>query len=351
MATIGRIEEFREEKEDWDQYAERLDHFFAANGIRDADKNRSVFLAVIGKAYKQLHSLIAPMKPGETSYDDLKAAMKKHLTPAPSEIVQRFKFNSRFHRAGESVSSHVAELRVLAKFCNFGDSLEPMLHDRLVCGINNETTQGLLLAEPDLTYKKALEIATSPESASKNVQTLRGIQGHVGTPISQVPPVEPVHLVKTGKKLQTPPERKSKDSGGTCYRCGRGGHKLSQCKFLKEKCLACGKQGHIKHMCRSTRTQGDVKAVEDTSNTVVEQYQLYHLEEATIPESSKNPYIVKLAVEGKELQFEIDTGASLSLVSEEIYKELWSTTPLQATTVNLKTYRIHNNISSNSSTQ
>ena len=91
-----------------------------------------------------------------------------------------------------------------------------------MCGINEETTQRLLLAEPDLTYKKALEIATNQEPASKNVQTLRGIQGRVGTPISQVPPVEPVHLVKTGKQPQTPPEWKSKDSGGICYRCGRG---------------------------------------------------------------------------------------------------------------------------------
>ena len=95
MAAIGRIEEFREDKEDWDQYVERLDHLFTANGITVADKKRSVFLTVIGaKAYKQLHSLIAPAKPGETSYEDLTAAMKRHLTPAPSEIVQRFKFNS-----------------------------------------------------------------------------------------------------------------------------------------------------------------------------------------------------------------------------------------------------------------
>ena len=86
---------FSEDKEDWDQYVERLDHFFAANGITVANKKRSVFLTVIGaKAYKQLRSLIAPAKPGETSYEDLTAAMKRHLTPAPSEIVQRFKFNS-----------------------------------------------------------------------------------------------------------------------------------------------------------------------------------------------------------------------------------------------------------------
>ena len=35
---------------------------------------------------------------------------------------------------------------------------------------------------------------------------------------------------------------------------------------------------------------------------------------------------------------EIDTGASLSLVSEQIYQELWPSVPLQSTSVNLKTY-------------
>ena len=71
-----------------------------------ADKKRSVFLTVIdAKTYKQLRSLIAPAKPGEISYDELTAAMKKRLTPPPSEIVQRFKFNSRSRRAEELVSS------------------------------------------------------------------------------------------------------------------------------------------------------------------------------------------------------------------------------------------------------
>ena len=67
MATIGRIKEFHDEKEDWDQYAERLEHFFAANGITEAEKKLSVFLIVIGaKMYEQLRSLISPAKPGET---------------------------------------------------------------------------------------------------------------------------------------------------------------------------------------------------------------------------------------------------------------------------------------------
>ena len=112
----------------------------------------------------------------------------------------------------------------------------------------------------------------------------------------------------------------------------------TQSKFLKEKCHACGKIGHLKRMCRSYRTQRTVKTVADTSFTDTGQYQLYHLEDSTLPKASKNPYMVMLTVDGKQLQFEVDTGESLSLISEVTYKEFWPNMPLQDTTVYLKTY-------------
>ena len=53
--TLGRVEEFDGNKEDWPQYVERLGHFFVANGISEAAKKRAVFLSVIGPAtYKTL---------------------------------------------------------------------------------------------------------------------------------------------------------------------------------------------------------------------------------------------------------------------------------------------------------
>ena len=68
------------------------------------DKKHSVSLTVIEmRAYKQLRSLIAPAKPGGTDFAMLSKAMQNHYAPAPSEIVQRFRFNSRFHQPGESV--------------------------------------------------------------------------------------------------------------------------------------------------------------------------------------------------------------------------------------------------------
>lgn len=63
----------------------------------------------------------------------------------------------------------MASLRKLSEHCNCGETLPEILRDRLVCGINNEKIQRRLLAEPDLTLKKAEEIGLAIELASKHV--------------------------------------------------------------------------------------------------------------------------------------------------------------------------------------
>ena len=161
-ATFGKVEEFDNSREDWLQYEERLGHFFVANSITDAAKKRAVLLTVIGPAtYKLVRNLVSPKKPGEVEFDELVKTLSEHFSPAPSEIVQRFKFNSRIRKPGESVSVYVAELRALAADCNFNDTLDVMLRDRMVCGINDTTTQRRLLAESKLTFAKALELAAA----------------------------------------------------------------------------------------------------------------------------------------------------------------------------------------------
>ena len=108
-AFIGSIGEYCAGKEEWSQYAERLDHFLAANSIEDA-KKKDVFLAVIGPpTYKLLKSLVAPAKPGEKEYNQLVQVLTQHFEPAPSEIM-RYRFNSRIRRRGESVATYISEL-------------------------------------------------------------------------------------------------------------------------------------------------------------------------------------------------------------------------------------------------
>ena len=149
MATVfGKVDEFDGTKEEWTQYVERLEHFFVANDIVDAGKKRAVLLSVVGAStYALLRNLVSPAKPGEKSYSELVAVLKEHYNPTPSETVQRSRFNSLYRKSGESVSTFVAELRALAEFCNFGDSLDDMIRDRIVCGIMNSKIQQKLLSE------------------------------------------------------------------------------------------------------------------------------------------------------------------------------------------------------------
>ncbi len=103
-------------------------------------------------AYKLLRSLLAPIKPDERTFEQLTEILANHYSPPPSEVIQRYRFNSRTRAVGESVAAYVVELRRLAEFCNYGGSLNKMLRDRLVSGVNNEAIQKKLLSERDLTY-------------------------------------------------------------------------------------------------------------------------------------------------------------------------------------------------------
>ncbi len=64
----------------------------------------------------------------------------------------------------------MAELRHFTTHCQFCDYLDEALRDRLVYGIRDVDIHRKLLAVPDLTLTKALEIAQRSEAAVKTVK-------------------------------------------------------------------------------------------------------------------------------------------------------------------------------------
>ena len=157
---------------------------------------------------------------------------KDHRDPVPSEIIQRFKFNSRTRHSDESVRTFIAALRSLTEHCNYGDTLNAMLRDRLVVGIKSDRIQRRLLAEPNLTFEKALEIATAMETAEKNAQDIQA-SGTNGTFQKQINKVSKSYTRNNSGNSQQ----------GDCYRCG-GNHLAAECRFKDAKC-SCKKKGLI----------------------------------------------------------------------------------------------------------
>ena len=114
----------------------RTDEYFAANAIESETKKRAVLLTCIGpKAYGLLRNLLAPTKPSAIEYTMLIKTMKDHLSLKPIVIAECFKFYKRNQQDGEPVAQYLVVLRKLAEQCDFNDSLNQALHDKLVCGL------------------------------------------------------------------------------------------------------------------------------------------------------------------------------------------------------------------------
>ena len=120
MATIRHLEPFRPKSECISAYLERVQLFFAANDVPQAKQVLGLLSAIRGKVYDLLSDLLAPEKPAEKSFDELKAILKAHYEPKPLVIAERFTFHRRNQHAGETVAEYVAELRCLATHCEFG---------------------------------------------------------------------------------------------------------------------------------------------------------------------------------------------------------------------------------------
>ena len=135
----------------------------------------------------------------------------------------------------------MAELRSLARYCEFKDSLEDMLRDRLVCGVNDAHIQKRLLGDAELTFEKAFAVAMGFEAAAKGAQEVVKVEpGRDKT-------VEEVHAVM---------KRSTDERTGKCFRCGRRNHTAGQCPHIESVCYNCGKKGHIQRTCRQPR-KGD----------------------------------------------------------------------------------------------
>ena len=85
---------------------------------------------------------------------------------------ERYKFYQRCQENTQNVADYLAALRKCAEYCNFGDFLHQALRDFFVCGLNSSAIQKRLLAESDLTLKRALEIARFMEAAAKQAEYL-----------------------------------------------------------------------------------------------------------------------------------------------------------------------------------
>lgn len=370
--SVGKVREYDVKNGNWCAYVDRVEMYFVANNIAD-DIKLPTLIAMMGEqAYELLSTLASPKKPSKLTYEEAVKLLESHLQPKPSVLAERFRFRQRRQLSTETISEYVAELKKMARYCEFKKTLEENLRDQFVCGLRNETIRQRLFAEDDLEYSKAVVLASNLEAAERDAGAVEKVQEQERT------------------------DNINKLSIKACTACGDDKHRTWDCRYKDFQCSYCGKVGHLRRVCwkkpegvintgqgghrkqqrsrggRGARTSNDggegrggsgargahgrARSDRGTAAAGPSQPSAAHWVDGAAADSADDsgghqeepmyqmslsrykPVCVPVLVNNKEITMEIDTGSALSCISKSIYNEMFNELPLRACRLSLKFY-------------
>ncbi|KAL1477797.1 hypothetical protein MTO96_035466 [Rhipicephalus appendiculatus] len=145
---------------------------------------------------------------------------------------------------------------------------------------------------------------------------------------------------------------KQKHKPVSCFRCG-GEHLATQCRHARSVCQKCRSKGHLARVCKgkaATFTSGSgsaflspkhqsIHTVDDAeSRSETPEPQVYEMWQVRAPDHDGSPYRVVVSVNVTSLIMELDTGAIVSVVSEETFRRTFPSCRLEPSSVMLKGY-------------
>ena len=293
----------------WEEWCERLDQYFIANDIDQESENgkkrcKAIFLSSVGiKTYSLIRTLCHPDKPETKTLARLQELVKDHLSPEPIVIAERYSFYNRKQGADESAAEFLNSLRQRAESCDFGDFRDEALRDMFVIGLRDREVQKKLLGEKDLTLTKAFSSAQASERARKHVDDMCG-------EISKVTVRGQSHRPRLSDSKSKPQPK------GTCFLCGELGHWRAQCpkKQNKNKYRKATTVKKVNEDGGSSQSEGSdaeyLKAIRSAKSS--ESHKV-----SRVPE-----IMVNVHLNGKAVPMELDTGATVSLISETEFNQL-----------------------------
>ena len=318
---IGRLDMY-DQVEDIHNYLERFNLYITANDISDSKKTAVLLSAVGSTVYKTVKSLSEPTPVTDKSFKELCDMLIAHYGPKRLVIAERFRFYKRDQKLGETVAQYAVELQTLASPCKFGSFLDEALRDRLVCGIRSEYIQKHLLTKDGLTFQKAIELAKTLETATKDLKDIKNTNETATVQALKVRPGKPRRGQHTGSN--TAPPAKPHPTTATCNNCGYAATHQT-CPARGQQCKHCSKTGHFARVCRSKRRHTraiQIDAVDSDDPSLADDSELFvgaiHHDQPLIDDVWRQT----VYVHGQTVSFLLDTGSEVNILPMAIFRVL-----------------------------
>ena len=137
-----------------------------------------------------------------------------------------------------------------------------MCRDCLVMGLNDESTQRVMLTDKNLTFASAVELASAWEAAARDGKSIANASGGLSVNIVHSGSNKNYSGAKSKNFQKVKHKPGSNSNGGKfnsnpkskpdnpCSGCG-GNHWKKDCSFKEAECWKCQKKGHIGKVCFS----------------------------------------------------------------------------------------------------
>ena len=241
------------------------------------------------------------------NYKTVKTKFDSHFVQRRNVIFERARFNRRSQEEGEPVESFITALYSLAEHCGYGNLHDEMIRDRIVVGIRNNSLSEKLQLDPRLTLDSAITQVRQSEAVKQQQPLLRG---KPDTPVGAVNKSR--GGITWGSKNNPGVSPTASQKRHRCNWCGKiPPHDKSRCPARDKICNNCNKRGHFKIVCKSpARVNGVWVPAEDAFLGAVSD------------SSEGDPWTVKLTLQGKRVALYIDTGAEVTVITEQVWKRV-----------------------------
>ena len=113
----------------WPQWRKRFERYMSISGQNDKLEEEKINLLVyiMGEESEDilLQAAVTPK-----SYAETLQCFENHFVPRRNIIFERYKFNSKVQKPGESVESFITSLHSLAESCDYGALKEELIRDK-----------------------------------------------------------------------------------------------------------------------------------------------------------------------------------------------------------------------------